>query len=101
MTGKRWSCPLCQQRFLSVQDLEHCALTAEALKLFGKDVSALRPDVELRANGTMKLLPKKRTGQERESARDVRRVAGGESNSTGSSAAVKSTNENMEVIELD
>eukprot|EP00529_Nitzschia_sp_RCC80_P003284 CAMPEP_0113457236 /NCGR_PEP_ID=MMETSP0014_2-20120614/9302_1 /TAXON_ID=2857 /ORGANISM="Nitzschia sp." /LENGTH=1049 /DNA_ID=CAMNT_0000348721 /DNA_START=531 /DNA_END=3680 /DNA_ORIENTATION=- /assembly_acc=CAM_ASM_000159 len=59
VSGKRYACPVCETLFISPSDLEYCAVTANALKKFEKDINEERQNVKLFSNGNMELLPAK------------------------------------------
>jgi hypothetical protein len=58
VSGSRWRCPSCEL-FVSLQNLESCALTTRLLKEFEKSLSADRDRIEFSSNGVYKLLEPK------------------------------------------
>lgn len=55
VSGSRWRCPSCEL-FVSLQNLEFCALTARLLKEFESSLSADRDRIEFSSSGSYKLL---------------------------------------------
>ena len=55
-SGQRWKCAACED-YLSIQNLEYCALTKAALTRFEGQVSSERDRVEFRSDESYKLLP--------------------------------------------
>jgi len=69
-SGQRWKCGYCEN-FLSYEDLEHCALTEEACKRFGSQITNLRHMVEFREDHSMVLCKPVRSHQERARAKKL------------------------------
>lgn len=69
INGQRWKCTNCEL-FLSLEDLEYCALSKHALDLFKVNITSTRHMVEVREDGEMDLLDPQRSRAERERARN-------------------------------
>jgi len=96
-SGQRWKCPHCEL-FLSYVDLEHCALTEQASKRFGNQITNLQHMVEYREDKTMALCKPIKSHQERARARK----AAAKSNTAASKNATSaSANEVVELLDSD
>lgn len=90
VSGSRWRCPSCET-FVSLQNLEYCALTARLLQEFDASLSADRDRIEFTSSGTYKLL-------EEQVARSVKLQ---QRTDTFSSMADKNDKKNLDVVVID
>jgi len=69
-SGQRWKCGWCEN-FISYEDLEHCALSEQAVKLFGNEISNLQHMVEFKEDKSISLCKPVKSHQERTKAKKV------------------------------
>ncbi len=60
ISGARWRCGACDPRFVSPRELRICGLTADMIREYKDEISALRNRVELSEDGAYRLLEEKK-----------------------------------------
>eukprot|EP00536_Pseudo-nitzschia_multiseries_P010751 jgi/Psemu1/289265/fgenesh1_pg.338_\ len=98
--GQRWKCGRCEN-FTSHQDLEYCALTAKAVKLFGDKITNLQHNVEFREDKSMVLCKPVRSHQERAKAKKAAAAAAAGARNSNGNPKMEGVNDVVELLDSD
>lgn len=98
-SGQRWKCGKCE-KFVSYEDLEYCTLTSDAVAKFGKNITNLQHEVELREDRTMSLAKPVRSHQERAKAKKQAAVASTVKNN-GNERVAPANDDVVELLDSD